>query len=155
LTNLRASFLNNPRWAPDGRSVAFEFLSGTDTDIYIIDAGGGAPRRLTAEPSDESLPGWSHDGKWVYFRYNRSGAQEVWKMPGPGGKAEQVSEQGCRRSLESPDGKELFFTKPQQAGLWRISVDGGHETMVLDSLDPQDHLNWVLTAGGIFFIQRE
>jgi Tol biopolymer transport system component/DNA-binding winged helix-turn-helix (wHTH) protein len=155
LTNLRASFLSNPRWAPDGRSIAFEFLLGTDTDIYLIDANGGTPRRLTDEPSNESAPNWSHDGKWIYFSSNRSGAQQVWKMPAAGGKAEQVTEQGGHRSLESPDGKELFFTKPQQAGLWRIPVGGGPETIILDSLSPQDSFNWELTARGIFFIQRE
>ena len=38
----------NPRWSPDGRQVGFTFQSLTEpSDLHVVDAGGGEPRRLT------------------------------------------------------------------------------------------------------------
>jgi dipeptidyl aminopeptidase/acylaminoacyl peptidase len=48
-----------PEWSPDGTRIAFTFATSTrPADLYLIDAAGGAPRRLTAsipEPIERSL----------------------------------------------------------------------------------------------------
>ncbi len=62
----------SPRWSPDGRSIVYDSqLENGQSRIFIIDAAGGQPRRLTRtteEEDDEALPGWSRDGKSIYFR---------------------------------------------------------------------------------------
>jgi Tol biopolymer transport system component/DNA-binding winged helix-turn-helix (wHTH) protein len=154
LTKMNAYYVNRLRWSPDGRKIAFEAVLGNNTDIYMIDVNGGAPSRLTTHEADDSSPSWSHDGQWIYFRSNRGGAFQIWKMAVAGGGAEQITRAGGSVAIESPDGKEIFYTKQQEAGLWRLQA-GGKETMILDSLEPADSLNWAVTAKGIYFIQRK
>lgn len=59
---------NNPRWSPDGKSIAF--LSDRDggrASVWIIDPDGGEARRLTSEPTAIREFKWSPDGKSIAF----------------------------------------------------------------------------------------
>lgn len=60
---------SSPRWAPDGRTVAFLARREGDAhnQIYLLDTNGGEARRLTThDTAPESLT-WAHDGKSIYF----------------------------------------------------------------------------------------
>ena len=100
-----------PRWSPDGRRIAFDARQRQDGDIYVIDADGGAPRRVTTEPSDDVVPSWSGDGRWIYFASKRTGRWEVWKVPIDGGQAVQVTKHGGFAAFESRDGRSVFYAK--------------------------------------------
>src|SRR3712207_3967818 len=56
-----------PRFAslsPDGRTLVFESLGR----LWVKDAAGGSPRKLTAEDGDFQLfPSWSRDGSRLAF----------------------------------------------------------------------------------------
>lgn len=41
------------------------------------------------------------DGRWVYFCSNRTGDDQVWKMPATGGDAVQMTREGGRAAQES------------------------------------------------------
>jgi Tol biopolymer transport system component len=96
LTKSVALFPGSPRWSPDGRLIVFD---GRDeegnADIYSVPAEGGAVRRLTSETSIEARPGFSTDGRWVYFRSDTSGERRYYRMPAdakshPAGQWQQV-----------------------------------------------------------------
>lgn len=58
--------------SPDGASIAFVLSSGAESDIYVIDAGGGLPRRLSTDRSlasywEDSGPEWSPDGSRIAY----------------------------------------------------------------------------------------
>jgi Tol biopolymer transport system component/DNA-binding winged helix-turn-helix (wHTH) protein len=127
-----------PRWSPDGRSIAFdgEFQVENHSDIFVVSAQGGSPRRLTKEPFENVVPSWSRDGRWVYFSSDRTGRFEVWKVPSSGGSAVQVTKDGGFYPSESPDGKDLYYSKPtarnpDDSTLWKMP-EGGPEIRVLD-----------------------
>ena len=136
LTSFGTRVPDAPRWSPDGQRIAFAALvASNNRDIYVVGADGGAPRRLTTEPSEEGRPGWSQDGRWIYFRSDRSGSQQIWKMPAEGGPPVQVTRTGGFEAFESPDGKLLYYTKGRQTpGLWSMPVGGGEETRVLEKV---------------------
>src|SRR5579871_5369827 len=46
------------------------------------------------EPTDESMPFGSNDGKVLYFRSDRTGAYQLWKVPFDGGREEQLTTHG-------------------------------------------------------------
>jgi Tol biopolymer transport system component/predicted Ser/Thr protein kinase len=125
-----------PRWSPDGRWITFD-SQGEDGhwDIYLIDAAGGQPRRLTPYPSDESVTSWSRDGKWIYFHSNRSGKNEIWRMPAGGGESVQVTDNGGYVAFESWDGKTLYYTKdPGSTPLFARPLASGPERQILASV---------------------
>ncbi|MEK7403663.1 MAG: protein kinase [Acidobacteriota bacterium] len=136
LTNEVGRVQGTPHWSPDGRWIAFDSL-GDDghADVYVMEAGGGAPRRLTPYPSDESVPSWSRDGKWIYFRSDRTGRNEIWKMPFDGGETRQVTENGGYVAFESWDGKTLYYLKAALTGaLFSRSLVSGPERQVLGTV---------------------
>ena len=55
----------DPRFSPDGKRVAFISDRAGDPQIYVIDLGGGEPRKLTAAPEGLDGPIWSPDGKFL------------------------------------------------------------------------------------------
>jgi len=74
----RIQFVTDPQVSPDGRRIAFvvttlsedrdEYLS----NIWIVDADGGAPRRFTAGPRRDVDPRWSPDGTRLAFLSERA-----------------------------------------------------------------------------------
>jgi Tol biopolymer transport system component len=100
-------------WSPDGRRLAFDSAgerSGlTGSDIWVIDADGGALRRVTRSPAFDSVPSWSRDGRWIYFSSTRTGRSEVWRVSPEGGVEEQVTREGGYFARESVDGRRLYF----------------------------------------------
>jgi dipeptidyl aminopeptidase/acylaminoacyl peptidase len=138
-----------PRWSPDSQRLAFDSRPEGQADIYLMSARGGAPVRLTSNPTDDVMPSWSRDGKWVYFSSVRSGAFEIWKAPVGGGGAIQVTRNGGRVAFESLDANCLYYTKGTFSGLWRIPTEGGEESEVLPSVYAR---NFVVVKDGIYFI---
>src|SRR5437868_15083037 len=44
--------------SPDGRWVAFRGDEGGNTDVYVVPAEGGEPKRLTWQPAPDVVQGW-------------------------------------------------------------------------------------------------
>ena len=49
----------DPMFSPDGRWVAFTGEYDGNTDIYVVPAAGGVPRRLTYHPGLDEVAGWT------------------------------------------------------------------------------------------------
>ena len=94
-----------------GRVVSEEQEEAWDFDVYVINANGGRPKRLTDHPADDGVASWSRDGRSIYFVSNRTKAWEVWKMPADGGDAIQVTRNGGYVAFESVDGEFLYYVK--------------------------------------------
>jgi len=54
-----------PFYSPDGAVVAYSASLQGNTDVYVIPAAGGVPRRITWHPRGSYVVGWSPDGKDV------------------------------------------------------------------------------------------
>jgi Tol biopolymer transport system component len=147
-----------PRWSPDGQQIAFDSRGESpDANIYVINAEGGSPRRLTTESSNDVVPTWSRDGRWIYFSSNRSGGWDLqlWKSLAEGGQAVQVTKHGGVAAVESSDGKFIYYAKFSGPGIWKMPVDGGEESLVFDQLEPGFWGNWALTDQGIYFVNLD
>jgi tricorn protease len=57
-----------PRFSPDGQSIAFVGRTEGHPEVYVMNAEGGLPRRLSYLGGETCvLCGWSTDGNEVYF----------------------------------------------------------------------------------------
>ncbi len=106
-------------FSPDGRRLAFvEVSAQTNYDLWTLPLDGvesGHPKAGKAEiflqtPFANSAPMISPDGKWLAYRSNESGSEEVYvrRFPGPGGKW-QISTGGGDWPVWSKKGSELFY----------------------------------------------
>jgi eukaryotic-like serine/threonine-protein kinase len=151
LTSFGGPQVTTPRWAPDGTRVAFDSNATGEYDIWVVGANGGKPQRMTTHPANDGNPSWSRDGRWIYFDSARTGEQQVWKIPAEGGEAIQVTQDGGFAPLESPDGKLLYYVKSlMNTTVWRMSVDGGQPSKILEGLS--NYLSLVIVQSGLFFV---
>jgi Tol biopolymer transport system component/DNA-binding winged helix-turn-helix (wHTH) protein len=159
LTFFKGPYTGWPSWSPDGRWIVFHSGPEGSSDIYAMKSEGGVPKRLTHVPANDAQPTWSRDGRWIYFVSDRSGDRQVWKMrfqfdlaitsPEP----LQVTKGGGNRSLESLDGKMLYYSKglPHRPSLWSVGPDGSEEPQVLDFVP---FGMFAPVSDGIYFLAR-
>lgn len=122
----------------------------------MIGSEGGAPRRLTTEPSEDVVPSWSRDGRWIYFGSNRTGDLQIWKAPAEGGLAVQVTRKGGFEGFESPDGKFFYYAKGRGVpGIWKVPVEGGEEALIPELSTAGYWRYWEVTDRGIYFVPQE
>jgi len=77
-------------------------------------------------------------------------------MPAAGGEAQPVTKDGGSAAYESRDGQFLFYTKARNvAGIWRVPVEGGEETLVLDTHMAGYWSAWTVVEQGIYFLTAE
>jgi Tol biopolymer transport system component/DNA-binding winged helix-turn-helix (wHTH) protein len=145
------SHSGTPRWSPDGQRIVFDSAESGDLNLYVVEADGGIPRRLTASASDDYRGTWSRDGQWIYFASNRSGRPQIWKIPSEGGEAVQVTQGGGIYGEASRDDRYLYYVpKERTSGIWRVPVGGGDETEVVRG--PIDYYeNWALSRSGLYY----
>jgi Tol biopolymer transport system component len=128
-----------PAVSPDGKLIAYASnrAGGSNLDIWVQQATGGAPIRVTDDPSDELTPDFSPDSSQIIFRGERDGGG-VFIAPSLGGASRLIAREG-RRPRFSPDGTRVAYW----AGGWRgfadenssaayvISLGGGTPRLVL------------------------
>jgi Tol biopolymer transport system component/DNA-binding winged helix-turn-helix (wHTH) protein len=151
LTSFGGPLTGTPHWSPDGRWISMDSRPGSHANVHIVSVDGGPVRRFANETSDDGVASWSHDGHWIYFASNRVGGWQIWKRTVDGGPATQITKNGGFAPLESPDGKFLYYTRFEEAGAWRVPVQGGEETKILD--DPPQRCWGYFAVGpdGLYF----
>src|SRR5262249_25421689 len=106
------------KFSPDGNWIAFSGEYDGGTDIYVIPAEGGEPRRVTYEAfvgSDLYRPrveGWSQDGKFIYFRSRRNNPRpnnRLFRVPVAGGIPELMPIPTVEHAAFNLDGKRVAY----------------------------------------------
>ncbi|MFN0124347.1 MAG: S9 family peptidase [Blastocatellia bacterium] len=121
---------NNPRFSPDGKSVAFSSAMGNarffhaNARLAIVSADGGAPRSITdAFDEQPQLIDWNTDG--VYFGGLQKTAGHLFRADPATGKITRVSQPDnliVSGASFSADGRQFAFTAPSATSLSEVYV---------------------------------
>jgi len=105
----------------DGRWLAFDSDVEGNSDIYLMPAAGGEPRRLTRDPGADFAPSFSPDGREVAFHSTRHGTRDLFMINADGtGEMRLTSgpdEEQCGRF--SPDGLRIVYSV-FRGGRWEV-----------------------------------
>ena len=103
-----------PRFSPDGNTIAYTANYHGNSDVYLIDANGGVPKRLTYHGMFDRVLGWTPDGKSVLFASSReSGRQrysQFYTVSAAGGPATKLPIPYGEYASFSPDGLKIAYT---------------------------------------------
>ncbi|MEO7652547.1 MAG: protein kinase, partial [Bryobacteraceae bacterium] len=103
-----SGYTTMPAISQDGKLVAYASdRAGGNLDLYMQQASGGRPLRLTDHPADDVTPSFSPDGTQIVFRSEREGGG-VYVVPALGGEARLMVPKGSNPKF-SPDGKTIAF----------------------------------------------
>jgi len=121
-----------PQPSPDGKQLVFMAGTTHSSDIWVCDADGSHPKRLTST-GKTGTPRWSPDGHWIAFdsdgRFGRSG---IYIVSADGGAVRPLVEDTVNNSVPSwsRDGKYIYFASNRGDGwesdqVWKVPVQGG------------------------------
>lgn len=130
----------NPRISPDGKRVALDITDpqSGNTDIWIYEASGGVPTRITTDPALDTSPIWSSDGRRLVFMSLRGSHPDLYERnaSGAGGDALIFTAADSEEypMSESSDGRFILFreiTDSTNFGLSSLPVGGKRATPFL------------------------
>ena len=154
-------------YSPDGRRIVFasnrlayrEAMSSEDAerfehdksfmmDLYLMDADGASPRRLTDAPGYDGGPFFSADGSQITWRrFSLDGATaEIYTMELASGVEKQITRTGVMSwaPFFHPSGEYLIYASNQEGfanfELYMVDAQGRHEPVRVTFTDGFDGL---------------
>lgn len=114
---------DRPVFSPDGKWLAFTGQYDGGNDIYVMPSAGGAPKRVTYDPSGATCLGWTPDGTRVLFRSGRlspATGQRLYTISATGGFPDPLPMEKAAQGSFSPDGSKIAFCRmPLENHRWK------------------------------------
>lgn len=113
--------------------IAFAYAN----NIWTVERGGGAARRLTSFHGQTANPRFSPDGKWIAFSAEYAGNLDVYVMPSEGGEPQRLTWHPGADTVQgwTPDGSAVVFASGRATAapgpaprFWTVPARGGAET---------------------------
>ena len=85
---------DDPAWSPDGTRIVYAAASMADDgegsadvtyEIWVMNADGSSPVKLTSDANPDWEPNWSPDGSRIVWTGLRPGTGQLFTMPAAGG----------------------------------------------------------------------
>ena len=125
---------DNPKFAPNGKSIAFTSDRTGSEQIFIVGAAGGEPTQLTFHSEGCTLDDWFPDGESLLIRASRDHfwrrAERFYRISATERSTEKLlfDAYGSTGQL-SPDGNKLLFTREGERW-WRQGYRGSRTSQI-------------------------
>ena len=149
-----------PDWSPDGRKIAFTSNRDGNPEIYVMNANGSEPVRLTfSNGATSSAPDWSPNGQQIVFQSNRDfypafpniendPGSEIYVMNADGTEETRLTF-NVARDLDpawSPNGKQIVFDSDrviaQTKQVYVMNADGSDQRALTGAPGESGHAGW-------------
>ena len=115
-----------PAFSPDGTRLAFQRIpTAAVSDIWVADATGANPTRITFDDRLLEGPVWTQDGRSLIFSSGRLGAGRLWRVLAAGGTPEALPDTGPGSTMATVPrrGDRLAFVASlEDTNMWEVSI---------------------------------
>jgi hypothetical protein len=118
------------RFSPDGSKIAFRRGANPYSDLYVMDAHGGAVRQLTHLASRMRGYDWTRDGTALVFSSGHAGQQALYTVSIDDGRIDPLGVQPAENPSGAHASDTVVYEIPRvRTQLSTVAVDGGEQTM--------------------------
>lgn len=142
-----------PRWSPDGTKIVFwtTRLDLGNSEIYVMNADGTNPVRLTKNSANDSEPVWSRDGNRIAFFSRGVDREGVYEIDATGGNERWITN-GVPYDW-SPDGQRLAITDFDPSAhnamaVYAVNADGTNRIRITNTGEIDSRTPVWQTLGG-------
>lgn len=137
--NVTPLWMRRPAISPDGTTVAFTYKG----DIFTVPVSGGRALQITTNPSFDTNPIWSPDGKQIAFSSDRLGSMDIYIVSKDGGAPKRLTtHSGSETPIVFKDNNTVLFSSnvmPSAESMqfpssiffqvYAVNVEGGRPVM--------------------------
>jgi dipeptidyl aminopeptidase/acylaminoacyl peptidase len=155
--SMRVKTVGDVQPSPDGKLVVYTQRTAViDTEkseyvthVFLAQADGSRSIQLTRGDKSSTAPVFSPDGRYVYFRSERTGKPNLFRISIDGGEAEKLTDwKGTIGVFQlSPDGKWIAFAGTEADTDEEPAKREKRDFRVIDEL-PKNHALWLVSSGG-------
>jgi serine/threonine-protein kinase len=144
----RSSQVHSPSWSPDGRHIAF--VSGNlqypttsniaPSSIWVVDASGGTPVRITEDRPLHVSPVWLPGGRGLLYVSDQDGGRDIYFVPLARSGAPDRAPVRLTTGLHphtislSSDGRRLLYSLyTETANVWAVDLQPGRSVSLRDA----------------------
>lgn len=159
----------SPHFSDDGKWIAFSAQYDGNTDVYVLPAEGGTPKRLTFHPGGDVVQGWTPQGE-VLFRSGRAAhptkTSQLYTVATSGSFPQPLVDIRAAYGEISKDGNYLAYTPitswdpewrnyrgGQAMPIWILQLDS-KELIRTPQLDQERHLDPVWIGNTVYYLSE-
>lgn len=152
ISSLESSYIGALSWSPDDTRIALHAKRGAQSDIAVIDLLNRKVKWQTESTHEEVSPTWLGNDRIVYST-NAAGNWKLEILSLENGKTQVLNHDGAYIG-KSSDHEVIYFTKFNESGIWKMSLNDMQAAKVIDSLSNIDENNWEIHGDRLYYVVR-
>ncbi|SFC94829.1 winged helix-turn-helix domain-containing protein [Pseudoalteromonas denitrificans] len=151
------AFFKSIAISPDNTKIVLNAITEKNSSIQIYDIERQHFFNLeTVDIKNPQSPSWLADSKRVLFTSKKSELWLIWQTSVNDSNPTLITQQGGNIVVESDDGKNVYFSRQGEVGLWQLSLIDTQATPVkMTQKITEEFQTWKMKNGIFYFLKRQ